>query len=146
MASTLTMGIIGFYTGMLNNRFSVRQGSLIVIVEVESNPNCEASFFGRFKELGPPRTVIQIRVYDRRSEGEWCAVTGWDDSPNSCCTAVARPVEDSGAGVTYVVSGGIYGLRFRPVDVAEPWDVESPRQWGEPYVAVAELRDLRFAD
>ena len=118
-----------------------------MIVEVEGNPNCEIGFFGRFKELGPVRPVVQIRLYDRQSVGEWCAVTGWsDDATRPCCPAVARPVEDSGAGVTYLVSGGIFGLRFRPLQLEEAWSIESPHQWGEPYVAVADARDLRFEE
>ena len=116
-----------------------------MIVEVEANPNCDPGFFGRFKELGPARPVAHIRLYDRQSAGEWCAVTGWSDDPTQpCCPAVARPIEDSGAGITYLVSGGIFGLRFRPLDLEEAWSVESPNQWGEPYVAVADTRDLRF--
>lgn len=118
-----------------------------MIVEVEANSNCESGFFGRFKDLGPARPVAHIRLYDRQSAGEWCAVTGWsDDAAEPCCPAVARPVEDSGAGITYLVSGGIFGLRFRPLDLEEAWSVESPNQWGEPYLAVADARDLRFEE
>lgn len=29
-------------------------------IEVESNPNSEQSVFARFKELGPPRLVVQV--------------------------------------------------------------------------------------
>ena len=36
-----------------------------MIVEVESNENCEASVFARFKEIGPARLVLQVRLYDR---------------------------------------------------------------------------------
>ena len=43
-----------------------------VIVEVESNENCEASVFARFKEIGPARPALQVRLYDRNPAGEWC--------------------------------------------------------------------------
>ena len=118
-----------------------------MIVEVESNPNCEQPFFGRFKELSRPRQVSQIKLFDRRSDGEWCDVTGWsDDSDRPCCPAWTCPVEDSGAGTTHLVYGGLFGLRFTPVEIQEPWSLDSPNQWGEAYVAVADSRDLRFND
>ena len=89
-------------------------------VEVESNPNCGNSVFLRFRELGPARPVGQVRVYDRVSTGEWCWVTGWqDDASAPPCPAVAQPVEDSGAGVVYLVSGGKWGLRLKPLESRE---------------------------
>jgi hypothetical protein len=118
-----------------------------VIVEVESNPNCEQSVFARFKELGPPRPVSQIRTYDRGTEGEWCWITGWTDNPaNPHCQAYVQAVEDSGAGSAHIVFGGIWGLRLKPVPLEEPWDVESRNQWGESYLALASTSDVRFAD
>lgn len=114
-----------------------------MIIEVEANPNCEQGFFGRFKELTRPKPVQRIKLYDRRSEGEWCEVTGWCDDPEQpCCTAWTCPVEDSGSGTTHLVYGGIFGVRFKPVGVEEPWSLDSPNQWGEPYVAVADGSDL----
>ncbi|HSN05530.1 MAG TPA: hypothetical protein VLS44_11125 [Nitrospira sp.] len=47
-----------------------------MIVEVESNDNCEASIFARFKEAGPAQPVLQVRRYDRNPAGEWYRVTG----------------------------------------------------------------------
>ena len=118
-----------------------------MIVEVESNPNCEQSFFGRFKGLSRPRQVAQIKLFDRRPDGEWCDVTGWSDDPDHpCCPAWTCPVEDSGAGTTHLVYGGIFGLRFKAVETHEPWSLDSPNQWGEPYVAIADSRDLRFIE
>jgi len=118
-----------------------------VIVEVESNENCEISFFARFKEAGPVRPVLQVRLYDRNPTGEWYWVTGWNDNPQApVCPAYAQLVEDSGAGLTHLVYGGIFGLRFKPLDMDEPWSLESPRQWGEAYLSLADNRDLRYAD
>jgi hypothetical protein len=37
-----------------------------MIVEVESNDNCEASVFARFKEAGPARPVAQDYRLERR--------------------------------------------------------------------------------
>ena len=116
-------------------------------VEVESNPNCGDSVFLRFRELGPARPVGQVRVYDRVSTGEWCWVTGWQDNPLAPCRlAVAQPVEDSGAGVGYLVSGGNWGLRLKLLESSEAWNLENPRQWGEAYLLLADPRDIKFED
>jgi len=116
-------------------------------VEVEPNPNCEKSVFVRFRELGPTRPVSQVRVYDRVSTGEWCRVTGWqEDRAAPLCAATAQPVEDSGAGAVYLVSGGNWGIRLKPLEVDEDWSLDSPRQWGEAYLLLADRRDIKFDD
>lgn len=118
-----------------------------MILEVESNENCESSLFARFKEVRSARPVLQVRLYDRNPSGEWYRVTGWsDDEQTPPCQAYAQLVEDSGAGMTYLVYGGIYGLRFKPIDIEEPWSLDSPHQWGEAYLSLSSDRDLRYAD
>ena len=117
-----------------------------MIVEVEANENCEASLFARFKEAGPPRQVHQVRLYDRNASGEWYWVTGWTDNAEAPVSpAYAQLVEDSGSGVAHLVYGGIYGLRFKPVVVDEPWSLDSSNQWGETHLSLATDRDLRYA-
>lgn len=118
-----------------------------MIVEVESNENCEGSVFVRFKEAGPARQVIQVRLYDPNPAGEWYWITGWsDDEQTPACPAYAQLVEDSGSGLTHLVYGGIHGLRFKPINIEEAWNFESPVQWGEAYLSLASDRDLRYAD
>ena len=118
-----------------------------VIVEVESSENCEASFFARFKEIRPARPILQVRLYDRNPVGEWYWVTGWSDHEQAPpCPAHAQLVEDSGAGLTHLVYGGLYGLRFRPIHIDEPWSLDSPHQWGDAYLSLSSERDLRYAD
>lgn len=116
-------------------------------VEVEANANCEESVFVRFREQGPPRPVVQVRLYDRVSTGEWYWVTGWHPGPaQPLCAATTQPVEDSGSGVVYLVSGGSWGLRLKPVRVNEEWALESTAQWGEAYLLLTDRRDIRFAE
>ena len=116
-------------------------------VEVDQNSNYENSVFVRFRELGPARPVSQVRVCDRVSSGEWCRVTGWREDPSvPLCPAMAQPVEDSGAGVVYLISGGNWGIRLKPLEVDEEWSLESTRQWGEAYLLLADQRDVRFAE
>jgi hypothetical protein len=59
---------------------------------------------------------------------------------------MAQPVEDSGAGVVYLVSGGNWGIRLKPLGIEEDWSLESARQWGEAYLLLADRRDVRFVD
>ncbi len=118
-----------------------------MFLEVESNPNCEQSLFLRFKEVGPPRGVIKVRTFDRRPEGEWCWVTGWsDDEKSPVCPAYAQQAEDSGAGLTTLVYGGICGIRLKPVSIEEEWSLESRNQWGEPYLSLADTKDIVYED
>ena len=118
-----------------------------MIVEVESNDNCEASVFARFKEASSARPVLQVRLYDRNPAGEWYWITGWSDNETTpMCQAYVQLVEDSGAGLTHLVYGGLFGLRFKPINIEEEWNLESPHQWGETYLSLASDRDLRYAD
>ena len=118
-----------------------------MIVEVDSNENCETGFFARFKEAGPARPVLQIRLFDRNPAGEWYWVTGWNDNAQApVCPAYAQLVEDSGSGLAHLVYGGIYGLRFKPITIEEAWTLDSSHQWGEAYLSLASDRDLRYAD
>ena len=116
-----------------------------MLVDVEGNPNCESSVFLRFKQVAPAQPVSHVKIYDRDFRGEWCAVTGWcDDSDQPACSAYAQKVEDSGAGVTLLVFGGNYGVRLKPENCQDKWDLEHPEQWGEAYLSLSDERDLRY--
>ena len=118
-----------------------------MFLEVEENPNCKAMDMMRFKELGPPRRLKQVRLYDRTDLGEWCQITGWtSEEGGPLCPAYARPIEDSGIGMAYLIYGGNYGVRFKPVGAAEDWDLQSPHQWGEPYLVLTSPLDLIFEE
>jgi hypothetical protein len=118
-----------------------------MVVEVESNPNCETGLYARFKESGPARRVFKVRTFERRPDGEWCLVTGWTDDPHAPrCAAYAQRVEDSGAGLSYLVFGGLWGVRLKPVALDENWSLESRNQWGEPYLLLADAKDLAFEE
>lgn len=117
-----------------------------MFLDVEANPNCEQSVFLRFIEIDAAQEVIRVKSHERVPQGEWCWVTGWTDDPtNPQCPALAQPVEDSGAGKSYLIFGGTWGIRLKPVSLAENWDLESPNQWGEPYLLLASTRDLTYA-
>lgn len=116
-----------------------------MFIDVENNPNFEGSYFVRFNELGPARVLTHVKSYERLSRGEWCEVTGWgDDTEHPLCPAYAQKVEDSGAGTTYVIFGGNWGIRLRPEGHMEEWNLYDDAQWGEGYLSIGEERDLRF--
>ena len=115
--------------------------------EVDENPNWPGSVSMRFKELGPARAIKQLRVSDRKSGDELCWVTGWRDDPKGpLCPAYAQPVEESGQGLAYLIFGGNWGIRFKPVSLKEDWDLSSPHQWGEAFLLISDPRSVIYAD
>ena len=118
-----------------------------MFIEIESNPNCEDSIFLRFKELGPARRISQVKSYEQSSKGEWCDIVGWSEDPDHpMCPAFAQPVEDSGTGLAYLVFGGIWGVRLKPVSFQEEWSLESSHQWGETYLSLSDERDVQYEE
>ena len=116
-------------------------------LEIDENPNCADSVSMRFKELSPPRKVLQIKVEDRAPGGETCWVTGWSDDPNEpLCPAFAQKVEESGMGRAFLIYGGNCGIRLKPVRVQEDWDLDSPNQWGEPFLLLGNPRAITFVE
>ena len=104
-------------------------------LEVEDNPNCEDSVSMRFKELGPPQRIKQIKIESHGKGSDLCWVVGWSDDPDQPVgPAYAQKVEDSGMGRAFLIYGGIFGIRLRPVRIDEPWDTNSKNQWGEAFL------------
>jgi len=115
----------------------------MIVEEIEENPNCRASDMMRYRETGPPRPVVQVRLYHEAPEGKLYDVTGWTDQAEPPAhPATIQPVEDSGSGVAYLLQGGNCGLRFKPADSTASWDLSDPSQWGEPYLLLGDLQDL----
>ena len=116
-------------------------------LEVDDNPNYPGSISMRFKELGPARPIKQLRISDRKSEEALCWVTGWCDDPEQpLCQAYAQRVEDSGQGLAYLIYGGNWGIRLKPVNLEEDWDLYSSNQWGEAFLLIADPRSIVYVD
>ncbi len=113
-----------------------------MVIEIAPNPNCDPVEMRVFHDLEPPRPVTQVRLERTPGEPQWYAVTGWqaDASP---CPAQARKVDDSGEGVILLVSGGDAGLRLQLAGKPEPWRLDHPVQWGEPFLLISDPQDLR---
>lgn len=118
----------------------------MIIEEIEENPNCRGADMMRFREIGPRRKVVQVRLYHEDPKGKGYWVTGWGDGDRPETEAFVQPVEDSGSGVAYLLTGGAYGLRFRPVESAGPWRLDDPAQWGEPFLLMGDPHDLIVID
>ena len=99
-------------------------------VDVSASANCAWPVVKVFAARGPSREVT--RVSTRMPDGTvgLCHVVGW--SGGRPAPAYVASVFDSGEGVVLLVYGGDEGIRLKPADSVEPWDVADPRQWGEP--------------
>lgn len=115
--------------------------------EVDENLNFPNSVSMRFKQLGTARPVKQLRVSDRKNEGELCWVTGWCDNVRQpLCPAYAIPVEESGQGLAYLIYGGNWGIRLKPVTLNEDWSLSSPNQWGEAFLLLSNPRSIFYGE
>ncbi|MEX2430700.1 MAG: hypothetical protein WD645_02125 [Dehalococcoidia bacterium] len=100
-------------------------------VDVESGGNSDLSMVRMFDALEQPREVTLVPVAMRPDGWEGpCMVTGW--SSDGPCAAYAAKVMDSGDGAVLLVYGGDEGIRLKPSDSVEEWDLEATGQWGEP--------------
>ncbi|MBI4353852.1 MAG: hypothetical protein HY595_01305 [Candidatus Omnitrophica bacterium] len=94
-----------------------------------------------FNDLEPPRQVSRVHLEREAGMPTWCLITGWTLT-NTPCEASARKVDDSGEGVTTLVSGGDAGLRLQPVEGATAWRLDDSRQWGAPFLLIGDPHDL----
>ena len=98
-------------------------------IEVSAGANSPMDLTRVFQTMEPPVSVVRLQALDPLGVEALCDVTGWSSS--GPCPAYAVKVEDSGEGVAVLVFGGDEGIRLRPPDSGEDWDLASPRQWGE---------------
>ena len=102
---------------------------MFIEVDVSEGPNCPLTVNRMFMALGKPTRVTRVIAPDPQSNDADCQVTGWSSS--GPCDAYAVLVEDSGEGVVMLLYGGDQGIRLKQAYNEDPWDLESPRQWGE---------------
>ena len=115
----------------------------MVIVEILENPNCSAADARVFHDLETPRRMHQVRLERRLGHPQWHDVTGWTTA-GTPCPAIIQKVDDSGEGVAFLIYGGDAGLRLKPRGHTEPWRLDDSKQWGEPFLLVADLSDVRL--
>jgi|SRR5450432_3196912 hypothetical protein len=116
-----------------------------VLLQIPENPNCEPLDGQVFQCRTPPRAVAHVlREYDGGMA--WCPITGVNEE-GAPCAATACIVEDSGDGACYLVVGGGWGLRLKPPNATDAWDLANLKQWGLPYLLLGgDGADLRFVE
>ena len=84
-----------------------------------------------------------MRIYDGEPGGRMYDVTAWTSrTHDNKAQAYAARVEDSSEGQAYVVFGGDWGVRLRPVDSTSAWDLGDAEQMGETHLVLAEAEDI----
>ncbi|OVE76306.1 hypothetical protein BVX98_06265 [bacterium F11] len=110
---------------------------------IEENENCESAE-RVFPISGKKKPVRQVQVETPEGKLAWCEVVGVEDS-NTFLEAHAIEVEDSGAGMAWLVFGGSWGLRFRRQGESKDWSLADSSQWGEAFkVLDGSGEDIRF--
>lgn len=116
-----------------------------VLLQIPENPNCEAMDAQVFQCRSANRIVTQV-LCERAGASEWCAITGVGDG-GEFCPAAACLVEDSGDGACFLVMGSDWGLRLKPANSPEDWDLANRAQWGATYFLLAgDGSSLHFAE
>ncbi|HLF77465.1 MAG TPA: hypothetical protein VJB57_08230 [Dehalococcoidia bacterium] len=112
-------------------------------VEVEPNDNCPMSAFQVYRNMGEPFPVKQVRLFEGGDDGRVCDVTGWaSEDGGRPSEAYAVRVEDSSAGVAYLIYGGDWGIRLAPAPNSGSWDLGDSEQWGETHLVLADIEDI----
>lgn len=99
---------------------------------IEENPNCRPDE-RVFPTSGTSRTVKKLNVKKPGGGEGWHEVIGVG-SDKSFQPAQALQMEDSSAGVAWLIFGGDWGLRFKSND--QPWSLDDTQQWGEPFLVL----------
>ena len=114
-----------------------------ISLEVEDNDNCPALPLMTYQALDQPTRATQVRIAGPHGPEELHWVTGWQsDDDGSPCPAHYVPVSDSGTGRAYLLYGGDWGIRMKPVSKDQEWSIESSAQFGEPWLLLSEESDI----
>ena len=114
-----------------------------ISLEVEDNDNCPGLPLMTYQALDQPTEVTQVRIAGPHGPEELHWVTGWQsDDQGSPCPAHYVRVSDSGAGSSYLLYGGDWGIRLRPVSQDKEWSTDSPNQWGKPWLLLSDESDI----
>ena len=111
------------------NHSGASRRDMLIEVEVFAGENSQMELTRVFDLISEPRPITGVITADQMGRDRWCDVTGW--SATGPCPARAALSEDSGEGVVLLVFGGDHGIRLKPADCREDWDIASENQWGE---------------
>jgi hypothetical protein len=114
-----------------------------IYLEVEENPNCSYMPMMAYEALGEPVSIARVRIDEMGKAPGVYEVTGWSsEGGGTPCPAMYTPVSDSGASEVHLIYGGDWGIRLKPVDSKEDWNLSSPNQYGEPYLMLIDEADV----
>jgi hypothetical protein len=114
-----------------------------IYLEVEENSNCEYMPLQVYEARAGPVPISRVRLFDPDMPHGVYEVTGWSsEGDGTPCPAMYVPVSDSGQAVVHLVCGDDWGIRVKPVDSDEDWDIDSPNQWGMPYLMLVDREDI----
>ena len=114
-----------------------------IYLEVEENDNCEYMPLQLYEARADPVAISHVRLFEPDMPHGVYEVTGWSsEDDGSPCPAMYAPVSDSGQAVVHLVCGDDWGIRLKPADSAEDWDIDSTNQWGMPYLMLTDREDI----
>ena len=102
---------------------------------IEENPNCLPDE-RVFPNHGEKRAVKRLHLSPPGSDAAvWCDVAAVN-APGTFQQAFAQRVDDSSDGTAWLVFGGEWGLRFKPLTPPTAWSLEEKTQWGAPFLVL----------
>ena len=114
-----------------------------IYIEVEENDNCDYMPMLLYEAQQDPVPVASLNLAEPGKPPGVYRVTGWSSQDGGTpCPAMYVPVSDSGQAVVHLVYGGDWGIRVKPEDSDHDWDLNSPDQWGEPYLMLIDGGDV----
>ena len=114
-----------------------------IYLEVEENENCDYMPLLVYEAHRDPVLISRLNLDEPDRPSGVYEVTGWSsDGGGTPCPAMYVPVSDSGQAMVHLVFGGDWGIRLKPLDSAEDWDINSPNQFGEPYLMLTQEADI----
>ena len=114
-----------------------------IFLEIEENENSEYMPMQVYEAQADPVPVRRVRLFEPDRPHGVYEVTGWSsEGSGTPCMAMYVPVSDSGQATVHLVCGDDWGVRLRPEGSDEEWDINSPRQWGEPYLMLTDQADI----
>jgi len=115
----------------------------MILIEIPPNPNCIGVDTRVFHDLAPPQQVSQVRLERQAGRIQWYDIAGWTMAGTPCSVMIQK-VDDSGEGVAFLIYGGEAGLRLKLPGHTTPWQLDDPAQWGEPFLLLSNLSDVRL--
>ena len=114
-----------------------------IYLEVEENDNCEYMPLLAYEAQEGPVPISKVQLFEPDRPHGVYQVTGWSsDGDGGPCPALYAPVSDSGQAAVHLIYGGDWGIRLQPEDGEEDWDIDSPHQWGVPYLVLTNADDI----